>query len=56
MTYRDLAPPALLATALLVWASGALDRPGFEGVGQGLALGAAVSAPIWAWGVWRRRR
>ena len=53
---RDLVPPAMIAAALLVWTTGAADRPGLEGVGQGLGVGALICAPIWLLSLWRRSR
>jgi hypothetical protein len=53
---RDLAPPVLIVAALGVWASGVLDRPGFEGAGEGLAIGAAICAPVWIFHIWRQAR
>ncbi|MGA0533461.1 hypothetical protein [Hansschlegelia sp. KR7-227] len=53
---RDIVAPALLAAAVLAWATGALDRIGLEGAGQGLLIGAAVCAPIWLLGLYRRSR
>lgn len=52
----DLVPPLLLVAAVLVWATGALDRAGFEGAGQGLLVGAGVCAPLWLLGLFRRSR
>jgi hypothetical protein len=53
---RDLVPPALIAAAVIVWATGALDRPGWEGAGDGLAIGAAICAPIWLMSLLRKAR
>ena len=53
---RGLLPPLMLVAALGLGLSGALDRPGFEGVGQGLVIGALVCAPIWLFGQLRKRR
>jgi hypothetical protein len=48
--------PTLLAAAVIAWATGALDRIGLEGAAQGLLIGAAVCAPIWLLGLYRRSR
>ncbi|GLK57283.1 hypothetical protein JOD31_003763 [Methylopila capsulata] len=44
----------MILGALLIWASGAFDRPGFEGVGQGFAFGAACAVPLWLLSLRRR--
>ncbi|MFD1703710.1 hypothetical protein ACFSCV_11935 [Methylopila henanensis] len=46
----------MLVVAVALGLSGVLDRPGLEGLGDGLLLGAAVCAPIWLLGLWRRSR
>lgn len=56
MSLADWAPPALIVTALLAYLTGALDRLGLEGAGQGLGIGALICAPIWLAGLWRRSR
>lgn len=51
---RDLIPPALIAAALIAWATGALDSAGLQGAGQGLGVGALICAPIWLLSLYRR--
>ncbi|GLK67322.1 hypothetical protein [Hansschlegelia plantiphila] len=46
----------MLVAALLAWATGALDRIGLEGAGEGLGIGAAVCAPLWLLSLYRRSR
>ena len=53
---RDYLPPAMILAALVAYFTGALDRLGLEGAGQGLAIGALICAPIWLFNVWRRSR
>ena len=53
---KSYLPPAMILAALAAYFTGALDRLGFEGAGQGLAMGALVCAPIWLFNIWRRSR
>jgi len=53
---KDWLPPAMIAAALLAYLTGALDRLGLDGAGQGLGVGALVCAPIWLATLWRKSR
>jgi hypothetical protein len=53
---RDYVPPTLLIGALALALSGVLDRAGLAGASQGLAIGAAICAPVWLFNLWRRSR
>jgi hypothetical protein len=54
LTLRDLIPLAMIAAALALWATGLPDRWGFVGASQGLGVGAAICAPLWALSLFRR--
>ena len=56
MPVRDWLPPAMIAAGLLAYITGALDRLGLEGAGQGLGIGALICAPIWLVTIWRRNK